>query len=1098
MAAESVELATAYLNLVPSMRGAASTIGGELSGAAVQGAVGRAGDKAGKTFSSRMSTAGKIGTAVLTAPILAIGAAGLKAALDVDDAYDTIRAGTGATGKKLEGLQNTFNNVARKTPADMDKVSSTVADLNTRLGLTGPTLEKLSRQILEAGRLGGVDVDVQKVTGAFSVFGVKGKETTTKMDDLFRVSQATGVGINDLAGTMAKSGGVLKQLGFGFTESASLLGVLDKAGINSKAVTASMQAGLVKLAKDGEKPADAFKRVTGQLQGFVKQGDDAKALKLAGEIFGTRGAGQFVAALKSGKVNLDDLTGAAGLSKDTILGVAQETKDFPELWQEFKNTATLALAPIGQKLMPAIAQALQVAAPLLQKFANWFGGLSGKQMKILLGIGGALALIGPALWAASKAQQAWTVATQVWSAVTKVATLVQKGLNLAMRANPIGLVITAVGLLVAALVWFFTKTKVGQKIVKAAWSAIKSAISGVASWWTKTAWPAIRKAIDAMGRWFRDVGRAIGRVWNAIRSAIGSAWTWIKRQVFDRIRAGIAAVRLSFRIAQLGIAIIWAALRNGLRAGWDWINTRVLAPFKRGLSILGTAVRTTKDNIIRFWRAVFNGLQAVGRWIADRVFTPLRRGLGRIGDAFRAVPGIVRNAWARIKGAAAKPINFVINTIYNNGIKKLWDSFAGKFGIKIKLPKISPIKGYDTGGWTGPGSRLTPAGLVHADEFVVKKSSRGRMERRFPGLLDHINRAGTLAGYAGGGLVDAAKWWISKGARASEHPLFGGVHAGHMKGSLHYTGNAVDLNYGPGGQNAIETSFFNRLMPMFKSMFPKIATIWQAPGHYDHAHIDTGGISMGSSGGGGGLDFLGLASKFSALRSKLSELGESPFGRIAVAMGKKLISGPVDFLKDKASQLVEGAADSVGSALGGVKIEAARAQVRAAAASLGHPGWAFGGQWDALNKLIMKESSWNTAAKNPTSSAAGLFQKMTSIHGPVESTAFGQARWGLKYIADRYGDPAKAWAFHQGHGWYANGGRVGLYDQGGWIPNNGMGINLSGRPEAVLDPDESRALKAGLNSGPLVHTMITADPREAIARLERMQRRAQVRAGLRG
>lgn len=57
------------------------------------------------------------------------------------------------------------------------------------------------------------------------------------------------------------------------------------------------------------------------------------------------------------------------------------------------------------------------------------------------------------------------------------------------------------------------------------------------------------------------------------------------------------------------------------------------------------------------------------------------------------------------------------------------------------------------GGWTGPGSKYQPAGVVHADEFVIQKSSRRKIERRNPGLLDHMNVHGDVPGYAGGGSV---------------------------------------------------------------------------------------------------------------------------------------------------------------------------------------------------------------------------------------------------------------------------------------------------------------------------------------------------------
>lgn len=49
-----------------------------------------------------------------------------------------------------------------------------------------------------------------------------------------------------------------------------------------------------------------------------------------------------------------------------------------------------------------------------------------------------------------------------------------------------------------------------------------------------------------------------------------------------------------------------------------------------------------------------------------------------------------------------------------------------------------------------------------------------------------------------------------------------------------------------------------------------------------------------------------------------------------------------------------------------------------------------------------------------------------------------------------------------------NGGVIpGLYDNGGWLPHNGLAVNKTGKPEAVLDPQESKALKALLSGAGL-------------------------------
>lgn len=80
-------------------------------------------------------------------------------------------------------------------------------------------------------------------------------------------------------------------------------------------------------------------------------------------------------------------------------------------------------------------------------------------------------------------------------------------------------------------------------------------------------------------------------------------------------------------------------------------------------------------------------------------------------------------------------------------------------------------------------------------------------------------------------------------------------------------------------------------------------------------------------------------------------------------------------------------------------------------------GWSSN-EMAALIELWNRESGWNPQADNPTSSAYGIAQKMTSIHGAAEPTAEGQINWGLEYILDRYGSPSAALAHHNRNNWY--------------------------------------------------------------------------------
>jgi hypothetical protein len=82
-------------------------------------------------------------------------------------------------------------------------------------------------------------------------------------------------------------------------------------------------------------------------------------------------------------------------------------------------------------------------------------------------------------------------------------------------------------------------------------------------------------------------------------------------------------------------------------------------------------------------------------------------------------------------------------------------------------------------------------------------------------------------------------------------------------------------------------------------------------------------------------------------------------------------------------------------------------------------GWQF--QW--LNLLWSRESSWNVYASNPYSGAYGIPQavpgsKMASAGPDWERSARTQVRWGMEYIKGRYGSPYAAWEHELATGWY--------------------------------------------------------------------------------
>lgn len=117
-----------------------------------------------------------------------------------------------------------------------------------------------------------------------------------------------------------------------------------------------------------------------------------------------------------------------------------------------------------------------------------------------------------------------------------------------------------------------------------------------------------------------------------------------------------------------------------------------------------------------------------------------------------------------------------------------------------------------------------------------------------------------------------------------------------------------------------------------------------------------------------------------------------------------------------------------------------------------NPAWSDGDMWAAVEWIVQKESGWQVGARNPSSGAFGLFQFLGSTKDaylPDESMdPYTQGKAGAKYIAERYGDPLKAKAFWESHGWY---------DEGGLARNKGLLLKNVNQPERVLSPAQTKS-----------------------------------------
>jgi len=182
----------------------------------------------------------------------------------------------------------------------------------------------------------------------------------------------------------------------------------------------------------------------------------------------------------------------------------------------------------------------------------------------------------------------------------------------------------------------------------------------------------------------------------------------------------------------------------------------------------------------------------------------------------------------------------------------------------------------------------------------------------------------------------------------------------------------------------------------------------------------------------------GMESKAGALLGAAEHLLSKYVVQPVIKGGKLAYTGVTDAGKAIAGLAgsvyggLKGAAGSVGGFIGGLFGGGGGGGGGGDAVSLGKAmaaqmGWT-GANWNALYKLWTRESGWNPTARNPTSGAYGIPQALPPTKLPFAGQAAGgshadaQIRWGLNYIAGRYGNPLNAWAHELAVGWYAKGG----------------------------------------------------------------------------
>jgi len=316
--------------------------------------------------------------------------------------------------------------------------------------------------------------------------------------------------------------------------------------------------------------------------------------------------------------------------------------------------------------------------------------------------------------------------------------------------------------------WATTVTWLHDSVIKPVFDAISGAFHYLYDTSVKVVTDLINDAIRGWATtttWIHD--NVIVPVFNAISDTFHWLHDTSIKVVVDLINAALAGWGAATHFLHEQVI---KPVFDGISTSFHWLHDNVVLPvidlIKAVIADLENALHVLYDNVVK---PVFDAIGNIIRGSYDNVIKPafeaLKTGVHDVGSTFDTVVTAIGVIWDKMKALVATPINFVIDTVLNNGLFKAWDDVAGLVGLP-KAPHMDPVKFADGGVMPG----YTPGHDVH--QFV--SPTGGRLELSGgeaimrpewtramggPGAVAEMNRAarsGTLAAFADGGIASFA------------------------------------------------------------------------------------------------------------------------------------------------------------------------------------------------------------------------------------------------------------------------------------------------------------------------------------------------------
>lgn len=614
-----------------------------------------------ENFGSKTKEVGGSLSKNITAPIAAAGTAAYAAWMSVDEAYDNIAVGTGATGDTLSKLQESFDNVFAKAPFDAMDISNSLADLNTRFGFTGKVLEDASEKFLRFASVNKTDVSnaVALVSRAMGDAGIPAEEYTSVLDALTTASQASGISIDALTGNITKYGAPMRALGYTTEESIAIFASWEKAGVNTEIAFSGMKKAISNFSAEGKDAKVEFKKI---LEEIAKCPDIASATTKAIEVFGTKAGPDLADAIKGGRFEFEEMLKLVESSSGQLDASFEATMDPADKAKVALNNLTLAGAALGDVIQSALGPVFESLADILKDFTEWFKNLNPEIRQTIVFVGGIIAAVGPLLVLIGALAGPISTALGLFAKfkLALFGTAEQAGMMGTMVSGltgPILAVIGIIALVTAALIDLYNNNEEFRKNVN---DMISNLIEILQTLWNSFLYPILTAVKDVL----LDI-------WN---NAILPVWETVKNCIADIIAKLLGLIEVLTPVINFIIQLLSALL---IPAFLLLANT-IGAVVSEAISFFGALL----SNVSQVIGGIIQVISGIIQFITG-VFT------GNWKQAWNGIVSIFKGIFDGIVGIAKAPINGVISLV-NGVISAVNGMIKGLNKISFDIPDWVP------------------------------------------------------------------------------------------------------------------------------------------------------------------------------------------------------------------------------------------------------------------------------------------------------------------------------------------------------------------------------------------------------------------------